>query len=88
MKYLEKFLVNNWDFLGGSEDKVSACNSGDRGSIPGLGNPHEEGMATYSNIPAWRIPQTEEPGKPQSKCSQSDRAEQLTLSCFPSTSSR
>ena len=25
-------------------------------------DPLEEGMATYSSIPAWRIPWTEEPG--------------------------
>ena len=27
-----------------------------------LEDPLEEGMATYSSIPAWRIPETEEPG--------------------------
>ena len=32
----------------------------------GWENPLEEGMATHSNIPAWRIPRTEEPGGPQS----------------------
>ena len=30
----------------------------------------EEGMATHSSILAWRIPQTEEPGGPQSMESQ------------------
>ena len=29
-------------------------------------DPLEKGMATYSNILAWRIPWTEEPGKLQS----------------------
>ena len=29
-------------------------------------HPLEEGTATYSSIPAWRIPQTEEPGGLQS----------------------
>ena len=33
-------------------------------------NPLEEGMATLSSILAWRIPQTEEPGGPQSMGSQ------------------
>ena len=28
----------------------------------GQENPLEEGMATYSSILAWRIPQTKEPG--------------------------
>ena len=31
---------------------------GDLGSIPGLGNPLEEGVATHSSILAWRIPWT------------------------------
>ena len=30
-------------FPGGSEVKVSACNAGDLGSIPGLGRSHGEG---------------------------------------------
>ena len=34
----------------------------DAGSIPGQEDPMEEGMATHSSIPAWRIPWTEEPG--------------------------
>ena len=32
----------------------------------GREDPLEEGMATYSNILAWRIPWTEEPGGLQS----------------------
>ena len=28
----------------------------------GQEDPLEEGMATHSSIPPWRIPQTEEPG--------------------------
>ena len=36
--------------------------------VPSLGqeDPLEKGMATHSTILAWRIPQTEEPGKLQS----------------------
>ena len=34
-------------FLGGSDSNESACNSGDLGSIPGSGNPLENGMATH-----------------------------------------
>ena len=30
--------------------------------FPGAEDPPEEGMATYSNILAWRIPWTKEPG--------------------------
>ena len=40
------------------------------GLIPGLGRSPEEGMATHSNILAWRIPWTEEPGRLQSTGSQ------------------
>ena len=43
--------------------KESACNTGDPGSILGLEDPLEEGMATHSSILAWRIPQTEELGR-------------------------
>ena len=32
----------------------------------GWEDPLEEGMAIHSNILAWRIPWTEEPGRPQS----------------------
>ena len=35
---------------------VNACNTGDLGSIPGLGRSPEEDMATHSSILAWRIP--------------------------------
>ena len=41
----------------------------------------EKEMATRTNILAWKIPWTEEPGGPQSMGSQrSDMAERLTLS--------
>ena len=40
-------------------------------SIPGSGRPPEEGMATHSNILAWEISWTEEPGRLQSMGSQS-----------------
>ena len=49
--------------LGGSDSKESACNVGDLGSIPGLGNPLEKGMATRSCILAWETPWSEEPGR-------------------------
>ena len=38
----------------------------DAGSTPGWERSPEEGMATHSNILAWRIPRTEEPGGLQS----------------------
>ena len=47
-------------FPGGSNDKESACNVGDLGSIPGLWRSLEKGMATHSSILAWKTPWTEE----------------------------
>ena len=35
----------------------------------------EEGMATHSSIPAWRIPWTEKPGRLQSMGWQTDTTE-------------
>ena len=43
-------------FPSGSDGKESACNAGDMGSIPGLEDPLEEGMATHFSVLAWRIP--------------------------------
>ena len=44
----------------------------------------EEGMATHSNIPAWKIPWTEEPGGLLLHWGhkESDRTERLTLFMF------
>ena len=42
-------------FPGSSGGKESTCNAGDPSSISGLEDPLEEGMATHSSIPAWRI---------------------------------
>ena len=44
------------DFPGGSDGKMSACNEGDLGLIPGLGGSLEGGRATHSSILAWRSP--------------------------------
>ena len=48
------------DFPGGSDDKASAYNAGDLGSIPGSGRPLEKEMATHSSTLAWKIPWMEE----------------------------
>ena len=50
-------------FPGGSEGKESTCNAGDLGLILCREKPLEKGMATHSNILAWRIPWTEEFGE-------------------------
>ena len=66
-------------FLGCSDGKESTCNAGNPGFIPGLGRSPEKGKATHSNILAWRIPWTEEPGGLQSMGS-------FSLSFFPQVS--
>ena len=44
----------------------------------------EEGMATHSSIPAWRIPWTEEPGGLRSLgCKELDRPERLSMHTAP-----
>ena len=48
---------------GGSDGKDSACNVGDPGWIPGLGRPPGEENGNHSSILAWRVSQTEEPGR-------------------------
>ena len=47
--------------------KNTPANAGDvrdAGSILGWEDSLEEGVATHSSILAWRIPWTEEPGRP------------------------
>ena len=57
-------------FRGGSEVKASACNTGNLGSIPGLGRSLEKETATHSSTHAWKISWTEEPCRLQSMGSQ------------------
>ena len=49
-------------FPGVSDGKVSACNMGEPGLIPGSEDPLEKEMATHSSILAWKISWMEEPG--------------------------
>ena len=63
-------LYSFWGFAGGSDDKESACNTGDMGLMPGLGRSPREGNGNHSSILSWRIPWTEEPGRLQSVGSQ------------------
>ena len=39
---------------------ANAGDTRDAGSIPGLGDPLEQEMATHSSVIAWRIPWAEE----------------------------
>ena len=43
-------------FPGGSEDKASACNAGDPGSIPGLGRSPGEGNSNPFQYPCLENP--------------------------------
>ena len=52
-------------FPGGSIGNEFALNAGNSGSIPGWERSPEKEMTTHSNIFAWKIPWTEEPGGPQ-----------------------
>ena len=63
------FLLHK-GFPGGSDGKESPCSAGDLGSVPGLKDLLEKGMAKHSSILAWEIPLTEEPGRLQSMGSQ------------------
>ena len=60
--YSSPFIISfaNLDFPGGSDDKVSAYNAGDLGSIPRLERSPGEGNGNHSSILAWKIPWTEE----------------------------
>ena len=77
LKYHHKKMhINNYclkfksKIPGSSAGKESACNAGDLGLIPGLGDSLEKGMVTHSSILAWRIPWTEVPGRLRSMGSQ------------------
>ena len=59
-----------WDVLGGSVVKNPPVMQETRDRSLGWEDPLEKGMATHSNILAWRIPWTEKPGGLQSIWSQ------------------
>ena len=60
--HLYKHRKDAQNITDGSHGKESACNAGDPGSIPGQEDSLEKGNATHSNILAWGILWTEEPG--------------------------
>ena len=45
-------------------DKETACNAGDLSVILVWEDPLEKEMSTHSSILVWKIPWTEEPGRP------------------------
>ena len=70
---------------------ASAGDVRDMGSTLGWKDPLEEGMATHSNILAWRIPQTDENGGLHSTGSQRvglDSGDLACTRCLTQTQSR
>ena len=67
MYYLIMYVLG---FPGGSDGKVSACNAGDLGSIPGLGRSPGEGNGNPFQHSCLENPMDEEPGGLQSMGSQ------------------
>ena len=61
--YLLKFMVENLGFPGDSDSKESICNAGDSVQSLDQEDPLQKGMAPHSSILAWKISQTEEPGR-------------------------
>ena len=62
---LRRNLCSYLGFPGGAVVKNPPANAGDTrdaDSIPGWEDPLEKEMITHSDILAWKIPQTEEPG--------------------------
>ena len=63
--WVGRIYTYTWGFPGGTvveNPPVNAGDTGDVGSVPGMGSPLEEEVVTHSSILAWKIPWTEEPG--------------------------
>ena len=58
--------------------KTLLVSAGNPGLIPGSEDPLEEGMTAPSSTLAWEIPQTVEPGRPQSMGSQESDTTEVT----------
>ena len=58
--------------------KYSSCDEGDQRWVPGQGRSTGEGNPTHSNILAWKIPCTEDPGRLQSMGLQSVGHDRVT----------
>ena len=59
-------MAQIWGFLGSSAGKEPPVMQETLVRFLGREDPLEKGIATHSNILAWRIPWTEEPGRLQS----------------------
>ena len=54
--YLYIYIYIYKSFPGGSDGKESICNARNPNLIPSQEDPLEKGMATHTNILAWKIP--------------------------------
>ena len=75
-------MVELEGFPGGSDSKVSACNAGDLGLIPGSEISPGEGNGNPFQYSCQKIPWMEESGGLQSMGSQKDTTEQLHFLTF------
>ena len=74
LHYTKKDSLSATGVPDGSVGKESTCNAGDTGEMgsdSGWKRSLEEEMATHSSILAWEIAWTQEPGRLQSRGSQS-----------------
>ena len=81
-------LVPSTGFSGDASGKDPACHWGDirgMGSISGSGRSSGGGHGNHSSILAWKVPWTEEPGRPQSIGSQRVGHNWSDLALVPST---
>ena len=65
-KYIKIYIIDSQVMLVVKNLSANAGDIRDTGSVPGLEDPLEEGMATLCSILTWIIPRTEEPGGLQS----------------------
>ena len=61
--YAFKIGLTHW--LSGKESICSAGDTGDAGLIPGSGRSPGEGIGNLLQYSCWKIPWTEEPGRPK-----------------------
>ena len=75
MTEFSTIVIGDMDFSCGSVVKESACQAGDAGLIPALGQSPGVGIGNHSTILAWEISWTGEPGGLQSmSCKELDIA--------------
>ena len=70
-------MLNNFKATWWLSGKEPTCSAEDLSSIPGSENPLEQEKASHSNILAWKITWTEEPGRLKSKGSQKSQTQLL-----------